>query len=262
MFKKINQNRILILVLLLAALTCSLQAASYTLPSPLIVGMENNPFGGTSRSYVSTVIQLTGNFDLIATNATGGWRPGVTPNEDGSPYMDGNSIYTTQQQNILNYGYGTGTFVGNLTSPNWTPATSQYWGTSSGGASGFRFQQNSGGNTATSVVKISILSGIVGTLYWRDTTAPNTLYSILLPTDPLDTVAAFSPTASWEFVYNNGVSNMASTNNGNVAAFAVLQGPPDQGAGVPEPGTFLTMAAGLIALGKLYHRRLGQQSNN
>ncbi|MEY4602188.1 MAG: hypothetical protein RL292_129 [Candidatus Parcubacteria bacterium] len=254
MFKKINQNRILILVLILAALTCSLQAAPYTTNSPLILGMDTNPIlGGGTRTYTGMVVHMLGNFTLMPSgNTVGAWQPGAPANENGGEFWDGNSLLSSQAINIGNYVYGNEGFTGNLSSPGWTPATAQYWGTGSGGSASFYFQQNSGGNQANMTVEISLLASITS-LAWYDTTAPNVLYNIFTGSSTAGSTASFTPTASWGLISNGAYR---STNNTAVAGFSPWQGPPDQG--VPEPGTFLTMAAGLIALGKLYHRRLGQ----
>ncbi len=255
MFEKIMRNRILILVLLLMVLTCGMQASPYTATSPLILGMDTNPIlGGTTRTYTGMVVHMTGNFNLISSgNTIGGWQTGVTPDENGAPYWDGNSPLSSQAINVGNYVYGTGGFVGNLSSPNWTPATAQYWGTGSGGSAGFSFQQVSGGNQANMTVEISLLASITS-LAWYDLSAPNTLYNIFVGSDTAGATASFTPTANWGLMSNG---SYRSTNNASVAGFSAWQGPPDQG--VPEPITFVLMGAGLIGIACLRRQQISER---
>ncbi len=245
------------ILLITTALTCSLQAAPYTNNSPLLVGAQALPqlcAIANACTYTSMTILMTGNFGLIGSgNTVGSWQPGFTPNQDGLPYLDGNSPYSTQIMNLASYAYGTGGFTGSSTSPNWTPANSQYFGTNAGGAAGFRFQQNSGSNSAELVVRISLLEGLLN-MYWRDPSVPNVLYSILDPTNGVGDVVAFVPSTIWELVFFDGTSNMASGNNAANKAFVVMQGPPDQQTGVPEPITLVLMGAGLVGIA-LFRRR-------
>jgi len=245
-----KNRRVLSLTVILWLCVVVASAAPYTLTSPLILGMDTNPIlGGGTRTYTGMVVHMTGNFNLVAAgNTVGAWQAGVTPDENGAPYWDGNSLLSSQAINIGNYVYGTGGFTGNLSSPNWTPANAQYWGTGSGGSAGFSFQQLSGGNQANMTVEISLLASITS-LAWYDLSAPNVLYNIFAGSDTAGATASFTPTQNWGIISNG---SYRSTNNRSVSGFSAWQGPPDQG--VPEPMTFVLMGAGLVGIAALRRR--------
>lgn len=246
-------KRILFLFMLIL---CSfvLQGAVYTLNNPLLLGADDNPVTG-DKDYQDMIVHIYGNFNVVAScgvgqtncNSSGGWQGMVTPDQNGTPYWDGNSADSSIAMNFGNYGLGTGGFAGNPTSPNWSLAQAQHWGTASGGAAGFAFTPNGGNVSATMTIEISANSNI-NYLGFVLESAPNTQYTLFSGPAGAGSTVNFIANEKFSLVFSNGQTMFRS--DGSTQAMALMQN-----GEVPEPMTFVLMGAGLCGIAALRRRK-------
>ncbi|MHB1316828.1 MAG: PEP-CTERM sorting domain-containing protein [Minisyncoccota bacterium] len=248
-------KKIMAFVFLVCALLCVsvVEANPYTASNPLIIGFEDFP--GTDDDNQDLVVNMYGNFSLVTGCGSGqnscvpngAWQPMVVPNEDGSPYWDGNSSDSSQLMNVGNHVLGTGGFTGNPNSPNWGIAGTQYFGTNSGGAAGFYFKPVSGNVTTDMKIEVSANAN-VNYLAYALLSAPNTDYILFSgPANPGSTIS-FTPPSDFILKFNNGTSTYRT--DGNIQAAAAFQQTP-----VPEPMTFLLIGGGLVGIAALRRRQ-------
>jgi hypothetical protein len=142
---------------------------------------------------------------------TGNWQSMVTPNEDGTPYWDGNSLDSSGGNNNSGIGFwllGTGgyPFPAGSPSPGFALSDLKYWGNSNGtGDANMHFSTTPGLTPA--VFKLEIAGYAASNqIWWYDTTNASNKGKIFDGSAVAGTNATFTPSASFGLYIVNGAN--------------------------------------------------------
>lgn len=231
----------------LAALAAILLCAPTAHAGTIYVGIEDQRITGGDRDYQDQFFRVFGNLTLESCINGFGWQPMTAPNNNQVPYFDGISGDGTNM-NFGNLALGTGGFTGNPASPNLTLASTQYFGSSSGGyAPGTFFRWLGGSVTDTVLIEVSAWAAI-NNLSWFNLSSPGTLHSLSANAGGTNT---FNPGGDFAFAFSSPGGTFRQDRDGGQFAFA-------QGTGVPEPGSLALGSVGLVTIIFLARRRRKQ----
>ncbi len=216
----------------------------------LYIGTDDLPILGDG-DFQDAFLRLSGTVNVFS-DGTGSWQNMPIPNQDYTPYWDRISLDGSQR----NVGYlitGTGGFIGNAASPNWSPITTSFWGVGNGADSSILFS-SVGSQNATLVLEMSSWANFTS-VYWYDQTTPGLLNIIATGPMGAGTSITFTPSAVFGLAFSNLSGTFRSGTQGEQFAVFTNNGLEGDIGAVPEPSTYAMLSLGLIGLGLIRRRK-------
>jgi hypothetical protein len=215
-------------------------AASLAGASTIYGGFEDTPING-DRDFNDLTFTITG----ATLNQTGGVFTNLTSalalTNSGNPFWD-NQSFDGLHDNVGDYWEGEGGYSGGQLGPNM-----QYLATATGGqvnqvffTGGGQVTITGGITSANDVLEVCLVSNCAGTLQGVSGSLTKTF------------------TGAWEVVavdISSGKTYYSDAMNGQSSSFAfATSGLGDNTSQTPEPGAFMLLGAGLVAIGFVKRR--------